>query len=285
MDGRRVRYIEAPTPDAKGEEPFHLPLLFIHGLGCSAEVWEPTLADLAGRGLCCPSVAPDQPGCGHSLGPREALGIDELAAWLTRFLDERGLSRVHAVGNSMGCQVALALARRHPERVGALVLQGPTTGDSLVPPWRYVAGLMGDAFQETFRYNLKLLKMYTQMGPRRYFATVKRMLADDALAEAEKITAPTLVIRGGKDAIVSDKIARRLVAELPNAVYYPLDSAAHAIEYNNPVEFTDAMLTFLVRAEERLGITTSEGCVVSPASERKEQMNSYARAQGFQATR
>ena len=255
VDGRKVRVLVAPPQSATGENPLHLPVLFLHGLGCSAEVWEPTIDEMADRGLCCPVVAPDMPGYGLTPGPPEAMGIDELADWTVRFLNVRGIERVHVAGNSMGCQVALAMARRHKDRVAGVVLQGPTTGDRLVPPWRYIVGLVGDGFQESPRYNLRLMKMYTQMGPRRYFATVRKMLEDDPLTDAKNTTAPILVIRGGKDAIVSDKIARQLAAALPDAVYVPLDSAAHAIAYNQPDAFTDAMVTFLQRAEEKLGLS------------------------------
>jgi pimeloyl-ACP methyl ester carboxylesterase len=102
---------------------------------------------------------------------------------------------------------------------------------------------------------MRLLKMYTQMGPYRYALTVKKMLEDDPFAAIDQVKAPCLVIRGGNDAIVSDEVARRLAAALPDAVYLPLDHAAHAIEYNNPAEFVEAMLVFLTRAEVTLGIT------------------------------
>ncbi len=180
--------------------------------------------------------------------------MQDLADWLVRLLDQRGIERAHLAGNSMGCQVALALAERHVERVGGIVLQGPTTGTRIVPPWRYVLGLIADTIYENPAYSLRLLKMYTQMGPYRYAVTAKKMLENDPFDGIDRIKAPCLVIRGGNDAIVSDKVARRLAATLPDAIYLPLDSAAHAIEYNNPVEFVDAMLAFLTRAERTLGI-------------------------------
>jgi pimeloyl-ACP methyl ester carboxylesterase len=256
VDGRRVRYLVAPPvvrpQDYRESGPLRLPILFLHGLGCSCTVWLPTINEMARRGLGCSLITPDLPGYGRSPGPPEALGIDELADWITRFLDAEGVARVHVAGNSMGCQVGLALARRHPERVGALVLQGPTTGTRYVPGWRYVGGLLVDAFMETIPYNLCLLTMYMQMGPVRYLATSKKMLDDDPWAEINRVRAPTLVVRGGYDAIVSDFIARRLTAALPDAVYTPLDSEAHAIEFNNPPLFVDSLMAFLVRSEERL---------------------------------
>ena len=256
LEGRQVRLFVAPSSGEAAEEPLRLPLLLIHGLGCSGETWEPTLQEMRRRSLTCSTIAPDMPGYGRSMGaPRDAPGMEELADWLVRLLDQRGIERAHLAGNSMGCQVALAMARRYGKRVGGLVLQGPTTGNRIVPPWRYALGLISDTIYENPAYSMRLLKMYTQMGPYRYAITVKKMLEDDPFANIEQVKAPCLVIRGGNDTIVSDEVARRLTATLPDAVYLPLDHAAHAIEYNNPVEFVDAMLTFLTRAERTLGIS------------------------------
>ena len=265
LHGRRVRLLLAPPENGNrdNQSPLSLPTLLIHGLGCTSEVWEPTLKEMARRDLACITLAPDLPGFGKTEGPDSALNMDELADWLVELMDARNLPRAHFAGNSMGCQVILSLARRYPDRVGGLVLQGPTTGDRLIPPWRYVIGLVADAVHESFPYNMRLIKMYGQMGVARYLATVEHMLSDDPLGHAKKVLAPCLVIRGGHDSIVPDEIARRLTAALPDAVYRPLDSAAHAIEFNNPDEFTDAMITFLSRAEEKLGITeenTPEVC-------------------------
>src|SRR5438046_1071077 len=123
LDGRRVR-CRTLRPAAPHEQraAIGLPLLLVHGLACSADVWEPALRCLERDRLDQPVLAPDKPGYGHSPGPEEALGIAEMADWSARLLDTLRIERAHVTGYSMGCQVALALARRHPERVGSLVL-------------------------------------------------------------------------------------------------------------------------------------------------------------------
>ena len=259
LDKRRVRLHIAPSNDMGGAEPspLSLPILFSHGLGCSGLVWEPTLKEIARRGLCCRSLAPDMPGYGRSEGAPNlrALNIIELADWLVRLLDNEKIERAHVVGNSLGCQIALALARRHPHRVGGMVLQGGTTGTRVVPAWRYVAGIVADTFIEPPLYCLRLAGMYLQMGLPRFAQTALFMMRDDAFGTASRVQAPTLVIRGGKDLIVADRVARLLAATLPNGSYTPLHSAAHAIEFNNADEFVPQMLHFLERAEAKLPIT------------------------------
>ena len=160
--------------------------------------------------------------------------MDELADWAARLMDVLKVERAYVGGNSMGCQVALSLARRHPERVGGLILLGPTTGHSQVPFWRYALGLLLDGIGESPVYNLKLLGMYSQMGLRRYLATVRHMMADDPLAHAGEVRAPCLVTRGGNDRIVPEDAAKELAAALPRGEYQALDHTAHAAEYNTP---------------------------------------------------
>jgi 2-hydroxy-6-oxonona-2,4-dienedioate hydrolase len=246
IDGLPVRcQFLSPTGGTGESSLLRLPLLLIHGLGCSAAAWQPTLRCLEEQGLDQPVVAPDMPGYGGSPGPPEALGIAELADWNARLLDHFGIGRAHVAGNSMGCQVALALARRHPERVGGLVLVGPTTGGRIVRRRRYLLGLLLDGARESLDYNRTLMRMYRQMGVRRYMATVRKMLEDDPLAHAAAVAAPALVVRGHADPIVPETVARRLVTALPRATLATIPGAAHAVQFTRPESFLAVALAFL----------------------------------------
>lgn len=227
----------APTPNARREPG--LPLLFLHGLGCSGDAWKPVLDTLSQTGCAQAVAAPDLPGYGHSECSQGALGMEALGDWTADFLDSLNLARVHVSGHSMGCQVALALARRHPERVASLLLVGPTTGRRLVPLWRYALGLAMDGFAEPPRYNLTLARMYAQMGAVRYFATVHRMMQDDPFAHASQVAAPTLIVRGVHDFVVPTRAARALAAALPHGRYLEVPRAAHALQFEEPDGFLD----------------------------------------------
>ena len=248
VDGRTAR-CRVVHPSPRPDRPLlGLPLLLLHGLGCSSEAWEPSLRRLAETGVDAPVAAPDLPGYGHSPGPGEALGIEDLADWAARLLDALGIERAHAAGSSMGCQVALALARRHPGRVGGVVLVAPTTGRRVVPAWRYLIGLPLDGLAETLRYNVTLLRMYRQMGVPRYLATIPKMLQDDPIGEAARVAAPCLLLRGTRDRLVPDVAAHRLAAALPRAKFVHVPDAAHAIQFNNPGEFVRRARHFLAGA-------------------------------------
>ncbi len=250
VDGRDVRcHIADPAPGPVFSPALRLPLILLHGLGCSSDAWRPALNVLASRRFACPVFVPDMPGFGCSPGPKEVLGMADLADWTVHLMDALGVERAHLAGNSMGCQVALALARRHPERVGGLVLTGPTVGEQYIPFWRYAVGLLLDGVREPLIYNAVLARMYAQQGIPRYLATTRKMLQDEPLRHADEVSAPCLIVRGQHDGIIPDAVARRLAAALPRGSFRRIDGTAHALQFSRPREFVETALPFWALAE------------------------------------
>ena len=108
--GRRVRLLEIGAG---------APVLMLHGSPNCAETLLP-LAETLGRDFL--ALLPDTPGNGAST----PLGSAEPAAYADAFallLDALGLRRVGVYGFHSGAVFAAELARRHPERVSALVLE------------------------------------------------------------------------------------------------------------------------------------------------------------------
>jgi pyruvate dehydrogenase E2 component (dihydrolipoamide acetyltransferase) len=64
----------------------------------------------------------DLPGHGESGKAVETGDVDELAASVIAFLDDRGVERAHLIGHSMGSLVAMAVADQAPQRVASLSL-------------------------------------------------------------------------------------------------------------------------------------------------------------------
>ncbi len=102
-------------------------IILANGLGGRLYAWLPLIEALGARftfitwdyrGLF-ESGMPSRPG--H-------MGVDDHARDLVAILDAEGLAKAHVVGWSMGVQVALEAATRHPERVQSLVLINGTYG-------------------------------------------------------------------------------------------------------------------------------------------------------------
>ncbi len=97
-------------------------LVFVHGSGDSAQVWQPLIA-LLPEYTC---VALDLPGHGALVdepGPPE-MGVGEYAAYVRDELAHRGIAAPTLIGHSLGGAVALRLALDAPDTVGRLALIG-----------------------------------------------------------------------------------------------------------------------------------------------------------------
>ena len=110
-------------------EPGRLPAVLVHGLGLSSRYLIPLGRRLGALGY--DGLAPDLPGFGRSPRPAgtswpAAPNVREQTEQLLAWMDAAGIDRAVLFGNSMGVQVAVELAVRHPERVASLILEGPT---------------------------------------------------------------------------------------------------------------------------------------------------------------
>ncbi len=114
IDGVNVHYLVAGPPRAPR-------VVFVHGLGGSLSTWSLNLPAFAQRFRIC---ALDMVGTGASDKPAADYSVSAQANVLARFLDALGpgWQKVNLVGHSLGGAVALAFARRSPERVERLVL-------------------------------------------------------------------------------------------------------------------------------------------------------------------
>lgn len=77
---------------------------------------------------------------GHGDSPtRGAIGLECWADDLAALLDQEGHAQALVVGHSLGAQVALQFALRHPQRAAGLVLIDPVFRQALQGRWRLLA--------------------------------------------------------------------------------------------------------------------------------------------------
>ena len=100
------------------------PLVLLHGVSGSSLMWGANLPDLAEHFRV--HAVDGIHDCGRSVYSRLAKDGDELADWLGEVLDGLEIPRgVRLAGLSYGGWIAALFARRHPERLAALVLLAP----------------------------------------------------------------------------------------------------------------------------------------------------------------
>ncbi|MFL5681026.1 MAG: alpha/beta fold hydrolase [Chloroflexota bacterium] len=221
------------------------PIVLVHGFVISSRYLVPLMRQLA---RTRPVFAPDLPGFGWSSKPKAALDVSGLADALIAYLDAAGLDRPVLLGNSLGSQVVADAAARHPDRVAAVVLTGPTF-DRSTPDRRslvaHVLRLLADGPREKPGLWLLHVPDYVLTGLRRAIATLRYAWRDEIETKVPLLTMPTLVLRGGRDPLVSRKWVGSLatLAQCGRAAEVP--EAAHAVNHGAPAALARVVEAFL----------------------------------------
>jgi non-heme chloroperoxidase len=101
------------------------PILFIHGLALSSQVWRYNMLPLSDRGFRC--VAYDRRGHGRSTQPGRGYDYDTLADDLACVINQLDLRGLTLVGHSMsGGEIVRYISRHGAERVARIVLVAPS---------------------------------------------------------------------------------------------------------------------------------------------------------------
>jgi pimeloyl-ACP methyl ester carboxylesterase len=150
----------------------------------------------------------------------------------------------------MGCQVAVDMAARHPQRVDRMVLTGPTV-DPVQRTWRerawrfFVAG-----FYEKVSLKWYVLTDYSRMG-RRVFAEARYACEDKIETKLPYVAAPTLLVRGEHDTIVPQRWLEEATRMLPYGWNQVIANWGHAVNYSAAPELVAAIRPFLSASDPR----------------------------------
>jgi pimeloyl-ACP methyl ester carboxylesterase len=247
--GRRLRLAtgittsvtEAGPPDARP------PVLLLHGWTGSRRSFAALLPLLRPRFRV---VAPDLRGHGDADKPATGYDLPALAADVVALLDALGIGRTVLVGASSGGYVAQQVAVAHRDRVAGLVLVGaprdlrgrPPFADELEqlddpvdPTWvrRFTAG-----FAEPGRLPPWYLELMVEDALRLpaaiWRATVDGLVSSCPPADAGVITAPTLVLSGGRDLLLDERRTAALVAAVPGATWIRYPASGHLVLEEEP---------------------------------------------------
>ena len=220
-------------------------VVLLAGLGLSGRYLLPVAAELANR---LPVWVPDLPGFGLSEGPPAALDIAGLAEVVVAWMDEVGLGQVALAGNSMGCQVAVEAAARHPQRVSHVVLEGPTMDADARSVPRQLWRVTIDAFLEPPSLIPLQVTDWLGTGPRRLVGTVRHAFAHRVEDRLPSVSCPALVVRGGRDPIVPQRWAERVTAGLPRGELHVVPAGSHAMPYSGPAVLAALIEEFTTRS-------------------------------------
>lgn len=185
--------------------------VLVHGIGMGRTVF----ADLAGRLGDGEVIALDLPGYGEAPEPRRVLTMERTADLVAAYLRARVRRPAVIIGHSMGAQVALEVAVRHPSVVDRIVLVGPTVDPAARTASRQVGRLLRDIAVESPRVIALGAREYLRAGPR-IRAKFRSMLVHHPEDKLPRAHVPALVLRGEKDLVAPADWCRQVAETLPD---------------------------------------------------------------------
>jgi len=97
-----------------------IPIVFIHGVGLSYEIWQPQLNFFTNYS----TLAYDILGHGKSSLKKQNISFDDFSDQLIKLIDELNFQKIHLVGFSIGSLIARNFATKFNDRLQSLVLLG-----------------------------------------------------------------------------------------------------------------------------------------------------------------
>jgi pimeloyl-ACP methyl ester carboxylesterase len=246
-----------PRVHIAGDGP---PLVFLHG--ATGLAWTPFLDILAARFTV---YAPEHPGT--TPGAPEAIdGIDnlwDLVLYYYELFDALGLRSPALVGHSFGGMVAAEVAATNPERVSKLALISPIglwrddmpianwmimTPDEMAsavladPKGALAAQLFGASADPSEAAEATIAMMWSLACTGKFVWPIP----DKGLKKRlHRISAPTLVVWGQRDALVNPAYAEEFRSRIANARVEVLEGAGHLPQLEVPQRAAEAITNFL----------------------------------------
>ena len=245
------------TGNGKPHELDATPIVLVHGFS-SSRTLKPLIRSLGTRR---PVYAPDLPGFGMSDQPIHPLDVPGLADALRRWLFDNQLTPASVIGISLGCQVAVDLAARHPAIVDRLVLVGPTVDPDARTPARLALRWARNAPPSSPRLAPSIVHDFIDAGPWRSVRTLRRALEDPVEDKLSQIEASTLVVRPERDHLVPEAWTKRVAKLIPDSELVVLPKAGHSIGPRTAARLTALLGPFLMEQEEELDEEFAEQAV------------------------
>lgn len=243
-------------------------VVLLHAFPLNASMWSQQREALAPhyRVIC-----PDQRGFGGTQLGHDDPALDEVADDVVAMLDARKVGTFVLGGLSMGGYVAMALLRRHPDRVSGLVLADTKAaadapeaaanrlriadavieaGNASLLVDELLPKLLGATTKERRPLVWGRVKALVERAPAYAVAWAQRAMAarPDSSDTLRSVGVPTLVIRGDEDELSSAADASAMADAVPGAKLVTIPQAGHLANVEAPEEFNAALLEFLATA-------------------------------------
>lgn len=241
----KFKYIEA----GEGE-----PLMLLHGLFGALSNFKDLLDYFSKRNKV---VVPMLPLFDLDLLHTTVGGLEK---YVQKFIEFKGYSNIHMLGNSLGGHVALIHALKHPENIKSLILTGssglfengmgdtyPKRGD-----YEYIRKKTEVTFYDPAMATKELVdEVYDIVNQRlkviKVIALAKSAIRNNLGDELKEIKTPTLLIWGNNDTITPPFVGKEFNKLIPNSELHFIDKCGHAPMMERPDEFNEILNGFLTK--------------------------------------
>jgi pimeloyl-ACP methyl ester carboxylesterase len=242
-----------------------IPVVLLHAFPFDRALWEPQLAPLAAAGFRV--LAPDLPEFGDTTPGSEVFTIERSGDVVADLLDEIGIEKAVVGGVSMGGYITMAFARRHPERLQALILAdtkaAPDDAEAKANRDRLIADVKANGSSaaadallpklfssRTREQHPKVIEQARSIILRQRAAAIIAGLyalrdRPDAGPGLESVGVPTLVLVGQDDEITPPSAAEEIARRIRGAELVRIAEAGHLANLENPEAFNSAVISFL----------------------------------------
>lgn len=213
------------------------------------------------------AVAVSQRGHGESDKPASGYRVKDFAADVLCLLDRLEIERSVLAGHSGSCLVARRVAIDHPERIAGMVLEAsPVTlqGDpglqgfvtDIVSNLRdpidedFARSFLADTSSEALPPDLleELTNEILRVPAHVWKELFTDLLAYDDTTELRGISAPTLLIWGDADSLVTREMQDTLVDLIPDAALRVYEGVGHTPRWENPRRFSRDLIAAVERS-------------------------------------
>ncbi|GGE97316.1 alpha/beta hydrolase [Mycetocola zhadangensis] len=187
----------------------------------------------------------DLPGFGDAPEPDEPLTMAEFGDLVAELVEREGIKRPVLVGHSMGAQVAVEAAARHPLAFESIVLISPTVNPAERRATTQALRLVQDLWGAQWRVVGTGALYYLKAGPRWYFTTLAAMMRHEVEKTLPRVRANTLIVRGSDDKLCPRGWVDRMVAAIPRSRLVEVPGTGHEVMMTNG----SAVASLIVRHE------------------------------------
>jgi pimeloyl-ACP methyl ester carboxylesterase len=186
--------------------------------------------------------------------------VGGLAKHVHKFIEARGYTDIHLLGNSLGGHVALVHILKHPSKIKTITLTGssglfengmgdsyPKRGDkeyirkktalTFYDPAVATEELVNEVFEIT-NNRIKVIKI---------IALAKSAIRNNLGEELNQIKQPTCLIWGNNDTVTPPFVAKEFNKLIPNSELHFIDRCGHAPMMEVPGEFNNILEQFLTK--------------------------------------